>query len=191
MFLLKRDFHMLMVTGLCPSSSLKFRSPATRNRHKIFCLANKGRTTRTLIHQIWWSPNSVNGLFSTTTAVPFSLSLLGRAFSQWLRKSPAIPVSRNLHSTFSFGTMSTFCQRPCRPLFKSLSQKTSLRRARRRSDMKNWCVYLCFHMRPISRTLPSLAEVFLKNRILRRFSRGTSCYFVFSCAIAQQWVTTD
>lgn len=93
-------------------------------------------------------PTRLMVCFSRQLRSRFSLSLPGRAFSQWLRKAPAIPVSRH--------SRSGRCPRPFKDpgaLSESLSQKTSLLQARRRCDMKNWCVYLCFHMRPISRTL--------------------------------------
>lgn len=98
-------------------------------------------------------PNSVNGLFFTTTAVPSFTS-------PCLRQSPAIPVSRNLHSKFPFRTVSTTFQSPC-PLSESLSQKTGCRQARKEMrHEKLMCLFMFLHASHFKNSLPSLAEVF-------------------------------
>lgn len=168
---------MLTVTGLCPSSSLKFRSAATWNRHKTFGWANKERT-RTFIHQnMMITQTRLMVCFSRRLRSRFSLLLPG----QWLRKAPAIPVSKHSHSGR--------CPRPFKDPVLCLNhfpkRETSLLQARRRCDMKNWCVYLCFHMRPISRTLCLRWQIvvffFEKSYLKTIFSWNELLFCVFMC----------
>lgn len=123
-------------------------------------------------------PNSVNGLFFTTTAVPFFTVFTGPCLQSVTPKG----ACNSGQQTFPFRTVSTTFQRPWCFVWITFPKNQFAAGSKEMRHEKLMCLFMFSHASHFENSLPSLAERFFEKSYLKKiFSWNELLFCVFMC----------